>query len=183
MLQALCNKWWCLTLRGLCAVIAGIVSVMHPELTITFLIILIGVSALIDGLACVFMGIGGGGEGRPWWEMILLGLVGIGFGIAAFAAPGAIAVVLLSFIAGWSIARGVIEIIAAVRLRKVIEDEWLLGLSGAISVLFGIMLVAKPIAGILAIGMVIGVFLVFIGATAIALSLRLRSMQQRLSHA
>lgn len=183
MLSALCNKWWCLLLRGLFAVVAGVISVMHPGLTIALLVILVGVSALIDGLACVFIGVGGGGEGRPWWEMILLGLIGVGFGIAAFVRPEAVAVVLLAFVGAWAIARGVVEIVVAVRLRKVIEDEWLLGLSGAVSIAFGAMLLAKPIAGLLAMGMVIGIFLVFFGATAIALSFRLRAIQKRLGTA
>jgi uncharacterized membrane protein HdeD (DUF308 family) len=183
MLQALCSKWWCLTLRGLCALIAGIISVMHPALTIAFLVILIGVSALLDGLTCVFMGIGGGGQGRPWWEMILLGLVGVGFGIATIAFPPLTEVILLSMIAGWSIARGLLQMVAAVRLRKEIDDEWLLFLDGAVSVLFGGMLIYKPVAGMLAIGMVIGFFLIVIGAVAIALSFRLRSVHQKMAHA
>lgn len=183
MLNALCSKWWCLLLRGLFAIVAGVISVAHPGLTVELLVLLVGISSLIDGLACVFMGIGGGGEGRPWWEMILLGLVGVGFGIAALVQPGAIAVVLLAFVAGWAIVRGVVEIVAAVKLRKVIDDEWLLGLSGAISVAFGVMLMARPLAGILAIGMVIGIFLVFFGATAVALSFRLKGLQKRLGTA
>lgn len=183
MLKALCDKWWCLLLRGLFAIVAGVIAVAHPGLTISLLVLLIGVSSLIDGLACVFMGIGGGGEGRPWWEMILLGLIGVGFGIATFVRPEAIAVVLLTFVAAWAIVRGVIEIVAAVKLRKVIDDEWMLGLSGAVSIAFGAMLFARPIAGLLAMGTVIGIFLVFFGATAVALSFRLKGLQKRLGTA
>lgn len=183
MLGALCDKWWCLLLRGLFAIIAGVISVMHPALTIFILVILLGVNALIDGLVCVFMGFKGGEGGRTWWEMIVLGLIGVGFGIATLAWPGLTAVVLLTIIAFWAIVRGVVEIVVAIRIRKEIEDEWLLGLSGAISIAFGAMLLAKPIAGLAAIGMVIGVFLFFFGAMAIALSLRLRSIGKRLSGA
>lgn len=180
MLNALCNKWWCLLLRGLFAVVAGVIAFMHPDLTIFVLVLLVGISALMDGLACVFLGIGGGADGRPWWEMILLGLVGVGFGVATIAWPGLTAVILLSLVAGWSIARGVMEIIVAIRLRKLIEEEWLLILSGVISIAFGALLLAKPIEGLAAIGMVIGVFLTFFGAMAVALSFRLRSLQIRL---
>jgi uncharacterized membrane protein HdeD (DUF308 family) len=129
------------------------------------------------------MGFKGGPDGRTWWEMILLGLIGVGFGIAALVSPGSIALVLLTFVAAWAIARGVIEIVVAIRLRKEIEDEWLLGLSGAVSIAFGALLLAKPIVGLAAIGMVIGIFLFFFGATAIALSLRLRAIGKRLSAA
>ena len=88
MLQLLAERWWVVLIRGLLILAAGIGTLVYPGLTLLMLIIFIGVSALLDGLTCVFMGIGGGGEGRPWWEMILLGLVGVGFGIATLAMPG-----------------------------------------------------------------------------------------------
>jgi uncharacterized membrane protein HdeD (DUF308 family) len=181
MLGALCSKWWCLFLRGLCAVIAGVFSVMHPHLTFFLLVIVIGVNALIDGLVCIFLGFHGGTDGRSWWEMILLGLIGVGFGIAALVQPGTIALVLLSFVAAWAIVRGIFEIIVAIRLRKEIEEEWLLGISGVLSIAFGALLLAKPIVGLAAIGAVIGVFLFVFGVMWIALSFRLRGMQKRLA--
>lgn len=181
MLNALCNKWWCLALRGLTAVVAGVISVTHPGLTVYVLAILIGVNALIDGLMCVFIGFGGGAGGRPWWEMIVLGLIGVGFGILTLARPTILIETLLLFIAVWAVVRGVLEIAAAIKLRHVIDDEWFLALSGIFSIAFGALLLAKPLTAALAIGMVIGVFLFMYGLVAIGLSLRLRSMRNRLS--
>ena len=103
MLNSLCNKWWCLLLRGLAAVVAGVIAFTHPALTAAVIAILIGVNALIDGAMCVFIGIRGGGDGRPWWEMILLGLVGVGFGTAALAWPGPLLATLVIFVGAWAI--------------------------------------------------------------------------------
>jgi uncharacterized membrane protein HdeD (DUF308 family) len=180
MLASLCNKWWCLLLYGLTAVIAGVISVTHPGLTVFLLAVMIGVNALIQGLMCVMIGIGGGGEGRPWWEMILLGLVGVGFGIAALAWPGLVIETLLVIVAAWAVVRGIFEIAAAIKLRHVIDDEWFLALSGVFSIAFGALLFARPISGMLAIGMVIGIFMFMYGLTAIGLSLRLRNLRNRL---
>lgn len=180
MLASLCNKWWCLALRGLTAVVAGVISVLHPGLTVYVLAVLIGVNALIEGLMCVMIGIGGGGNGRPWWEMILLGLIGVGFGIFALAFPPALMAAMIFLIGIWAVARGVIEIAAAIKLRHVIDDEWLIAISGLFSILFGGLLLSKPLEGIEVIGIVIGLFLVMYGLTAVGFSLRLRSLRSRL---
>ncbi|MGC3972315.1 MAG: HdeD family acid-resistance protein [Pirellulales bacterium] len=180
MLQVLADRWWVVLLRGILALAAGIATIAHPALTLYVLILLIGISSLIDGLGCVFMGFGGGAEGRPWWEMILLGLVGVGFGIATLAWPGLTGILLLSLIAGWAIARGVMEIIVAIRLRKVIDNEWWIGLSGLISIGFGAFLIARPGEGALAMALVIGVFLIMIGVAAIGFSFRLKGLKGRL---
>jgi len=180
MLHALANRWWVFLLRGLVAIAAGVITMMHPELTLLVLIVLIGVSALVDGLACVFAGVGGGAAGRPWWEMILLGLAGVGFGIATLAWPGLTTMFLVFLIASWSIVRGIFEIAVAVKLRKEIDDEWLIGLSGVISIAFGALLFAKPGAGALALATIIGFFLFIGGAMAVAFALRLRSLKSKL---
>lgn len=181
MLQLLTERWWVVLIRGLLILAAGIGTLVYPGLTLLMLVIFIGVGALLDGLTCVFMGLGGGGEGRPWWEMILLGLVGVGFGIATLVWPGLTELLLLSLIAGWAIARGIMEIIVAIRLRKVIDNEWMMGLSGLLSIGFGAMLIARPGAGALAMAMVIGIFMIVIGTAAIGLSFRLRSLKNKLA--
>jgi uncharacterized membrane protein HdeD (DUF308 family) len=180
MLRALCNKWWCILLRGLTAIVAGAIAVAHPDLTLLVLAILVGASALIDGLSCVLVGLGGGADGRPWWEMIVLGLLGVGFGIAALAWPGLVVTTLLMIVGAWAVARGAIEIAAAIKLRRVLEDEWILGLSGALSIAFGVLLLAKPLTGMFVIGIVIGCFLFVYGLAATAFALRLRALRARL---
>lgn len=180
MLQVLADRWWVVLLRGILAIGAGIATLAWPGLSLVLLIFLIGISALVDGLACIFMGFGGGSEGRPWWEMILLGLIGVGFGIATLAWPGLTGILLLSLIAGWSIARGVMEIIVAIRLRKVIDNELMMGLSGLLSIGFGALLIMYPGEGALAMAMFIGAFLIAVGITAVILSFRLKGLKSKL---
>jgi uncharacterized membrane protein HdeD (DUF308 family) len=129
---------------------------------------------------CVFIGFRGAGDGRTWWEMVVLGLLGVGFGIAALVWPGLVLATLLALVGAWAVARGVLEIVAAIKLRKVLDDEWILGLSGALSIAFGALLLAKPLEGLMVIGIIIGCFLFVYGLAATAFSLRLRSLRNRL---
>jgi len=115
------------------------------------LIIVFGAYALVDGVAGIALGVSGRVNGRSWWEMILLGLLGVLAGVVAFLWPGLTAVILLIIIASWAIIRGVLEIIAAIKLRKVIDGEWLLILSGLLSVAFGVLLFLRPGVGALAV--------------------------------
>ena len=181
MLAAICDRWWVLLLRGMCAVLFGAIAFASPGITLWALIILYALFALADGIGGVMLGIKGGADGRPWWEMILLGLLGIVAAIVAFSWPGLTAVVLLYVIGFWAIVRGVLEISGAIKLRKVIDHEWWLILSGLLSVLFGAFLFARPGAGALALVLVIGGYMVAAGILMIALSLRLRGLKGKLA--
>ena len=108
-----------------------------------------------------------------WW-LAIVGLLGILVGILTLAWPGITALVLLLFIAGWAIATGILQIVGAVRLRKEIDNEWLLIASGVLSVIFGLILVVQPGAGALALLYVIGFYAVLYGILLVGLSLRLR---------
>src|SRR6188474_1231706 len=116
MIGRLSNLWWMLLAKGL--------------LTLLTLVLLFGAAALADGVSALILGIGGGWSGRPWWEMVVLGLIGLAAGVGTLLWPGVTALTLLALIACWAIARGLIEIAAAIALRKVIEGEWMLVLSG-----------------------------------------------------
>jgi uncharacterized membrane protein HdeD (DUF308 family) len=109
--------------------------------------------------------------------MILLGLLGVIAGVVTFVWPGLTAVVLLVIIALWAIVRGVLEIIGAITLRKIIQGEWLLILSGVLSIGFGVLLLLQPAAGALAVMWLIGIYMIAFGVTTIALSLRLRRLR------
>jgi uncharacterized membrane protein HdeD (DUF308 family) len=181
MLAAICDRWWVLLIRGMCAVLLGGIAFASPGITLWALIILYALFALVEGLASVMLGFGGGEGGRPWWEMVLMGLVGIAAGIIAFLWPGLTALLLLYLIGFWAIVKGVLEISGAIKLRKVIDNEWWLILSGLVSIAFGAILFARPGAGALAMVMVIGGYMVAIGILTIALALRLRSLRGKLA--
>jgi uncharacterized membrane protein HdeD (DUF308 family) len=177
MLSAIMQRWWILLLRGISATVFGVLAMVWPGITLLMLIIIYGVVALIDGIAGIALGIRGGAGGRTWWEMILLGLLGVIAGAVTFLWPGLTAVVLLVVIALWAIIRGILEIIGAITLRKIIQGEWLLILSGVLSIGFGVLLLLQPAAGALAVMWLIGLYMIVFGITTIALSLRLRRLR------
>jgi uncharacterized membrane protein HdeD (DUF308 family) len=181
MLRELARKWWVLLLNGICAIAFGLMAFAWPGITLLALVVLFGAYALIDGITAVAASIAGRNEaGRSWWQMLLVGILGILAGITAFIWPGITTVALLVVIAVWAIVRGIMEIIAAIELRKVIQDEWLLGLAGVASVLFGITLIGRPAVGALAVVWLIGGFAIAHGILLAALAFRVRGFKDRL---
>jgi uncharacterized membrane protein HdeD (DUF308 family) len=173
MVHALAKNWWLLLLRGIAAIIFGVLAFAWPGLTLLTLILFYGAFALVDGVLAIIAAIAGGAPAPRWW-LAIVGLLGIAAGLLTFLMPGLSALVLLFFIAGWAIATGVLQIIGAIQLRKEIDNEWLLILGGVISVLFGVGMMLAPGAGALALVWVIGTYAVIMGVVLVALALRLK---------
>jgi uncharacterized membrane protein HdeD (DUF308 family) len=173
MVHALAKNWWLLLLRGIAAIIFGLLAFAWPGLTLLTLILFYGAFALVDGVLAIAAAITGGVPGSRWW-LAIVGLLGIAAGLVTFLTPGLTALVLLYFIAVWAIVTGVFEIIGAIKLRKEIDNEWLLILSGIISVLFGVGIMLAPGAGALALVWVIGAYSVVMGVIFVALAFRLK---------
>ena len=178
VVDELARHWWVVALRGLVAVLFGILAFVWPGLTLAALVFLFGAYALVDGILGVVAALRG--EAHHRLAMLLEGIVGILAGLAAFAWPGLTALVLLYIIAFWAILTGVLEIVAAVRLRRAIQNEWGLLIGGALSVLFGLVLVVAPGAGALAVVWIIAAYAVVFGIALLALAWRLRGHAQRL---
>ena len=172
MLDALAKNWWLVLLRGLCAVAFGVLAFAWPGITLVTLVLLYGGFALADGILAIATAIMGSHSAPRWW-LAVMGLLGIAAGILTFVWPGITALVLLMFIAFWAIATGVMQIIGAIKLRKEIENELFLILGGILSVVFGIVMLAQPGAGALALVLVIGGYAIVYGVLLIAFSLRL----------
>jgi uncharacterized membrane protein HdeD (DUF308 family) len=134
MLHALARNWWLLLLRGIAAIIFGVLTFVWPGITLLTLVLLYGAYALVDGVLAILAAITGDAPATRWW-LAIVWLLGILVGILTFAWPGITALVLLLFIAGWAIAPGILQIVGAVRLRKEIDNEWLLIASGVLSVI------------------------------------------------
>jgi uncharacterized membrane protein HdeD (DUF308 family) len=179
MVIVLARNWWALVLRGLFAVLFGIMALAWPGITLGALVLLYGAYALADGVFAIAAVMAGRTGGRPWWSLLVEGLVGIAVGIMTFAWPGITALVLLYLIAAWAFVTGIFEIVAAIRLREEIRGEWLLALSGILSILFGLALVVYPGAGALAVVWLIGAYAIAFGALLIALGFRLWSWSRR----
>ena len=173
MLQALARNWWLILLRGICAVLFGVLTFIWPGVTLLTLVLLYGAYALVDGVLAIWAAMVVGKTDARWW-LLIVGLLGIAVGLVTLLMPGVTALILLLFIAAWAIAIGVMQIIGAVRLRKEIDNEWMLIASGVLSVLFGVILVVQPQAGALGLLFVIGIYAVIYGVMLISLALRLR---------
>jgi uncharacterized membrane protein HdeD (DUF308 family) len=178
MLLTVCKRWWVLLIRGLAAIALGIFAIGWPDITLVSLVLLFGIFSIVDGVAAIILGFRGEADGTVWWTMVTLGVLAVAAGILAFAWPGLTVLVLVTIIAISAIVRGTFEIYAAITLRKEIDDEWILGLSGAMSVLFGLLIMYRPDVGLIAIALLIGAYMIAIGIFAMALALRLRVMKR-----
>ncbi len=164
-----------LLIRGLLSIILGIAAIFWPGVTLSVLVLLFGAYVFLDGVVNIVLALSASREsGRVDWMQALLGVVGIAAGVVAFFVPNLTLLVLVMFIAAWSITRGVLEIYTAIRLRRVIHDEWIIGVSGALSIVFGILVFAFPAAGALTIAWLLGIFLLATGLVLLFLGVRLR---------
>jgi uncharacterized membrane protein HdeD (DUF308 family) len=175
----LSRSWWVLLLRGLIAIAFGVLTWMQPAISLAALVLLFGVYTLADGVLGVWTAISGRRDHEDWWILLLWGLLGVGVGLIALWAPGITALVLLFYIAIWAIATGVLQIVAAVRLRKAIEGEWWLVLAGVASVIFGVLLMAQPGVGALGLLWLIATYAVVLGILEVILAFKVRSFVGR----
>jgi uncharacterized membrane protein HdeD (DUF308 family) len=176
MLHALAQNWWLLLLRGIAAIIFGVLAFIWPGITLFTLVLLYGAFALVDGVLAIAAAIKGGSPVPRWW-LAVVGVAGIAAGVLTFIWPGITALVLLIFIAVWAIVLGVMEIYGAIKLRKEIDNEWLLIAGGFLSVLFGILLLVWPGAGALALVWLIGAYAIVFGVIYIAFAFKLKKHQ------
>jgi uncharacterized membrane protein HdeD (DUF308 family) len=172
--NAFARHWWVLLIRGILAVLFGIMAFVLPGVTLVTLVLLYGVYALADGVTALWVG----GRARAW-SLVLGGILGVLIGIFTFIYPGIAAIALLYLIAAWAIVRGIFEIITAIQLRKEISNEWALIIGGILSILFGVVLVVNPAAGALAMIWVIGIYALIFGLLMIVLAFRVRGLPQR----
>ncbi len=175
----LSRYWWVLALRGVIAILFGILVFLWPQLAWIVAVASFGAFALVDGIFAIVAAVSGHHPGRPWWSLLFEGLFGISAGVITFVWPGITELALLWVIAYWAVATGIFEIIAAIQLREVIEGEWLLALSGVLSVVFGLLLVILPGPGALALAWLIGAYALAFGVLLLVLAFRLRELAGR----
>jgi uncharacterized membrane protein HdeD (DUF308 family) len=176
MRQLLANSWWVLALRGMVALIFGILALAWPGVTLLFLVALFAAYALLSGGVALVGAIGNRRE-RGWWLVLLLGLVSLAAGVLAIIYPDITALALVLLMGANAVVSGVLEISMAVRLRREIEGrgEWLLGLAGFVSVLFGAFVLLFPGAGALALVWLIAVYAMTIGILFLIAAFKLRA--------
>jgi uncharacterized membrane protein HdeD (DUF308 family) len=171
------SHWWAFALRGLAAVIYGILAFVWPGITLALVVLFWGAYALVDGVLTLPAGFRTAQDQR--WLLFLERIVGIAAGIVTFLLPGLTALVLVYIIGAWALVTGVLAMIAAIRLRRVIENEWWFVLSGIGSVLFGITLLIAPGAGALALIWLMALYAIVSGILLIGLAFKLHGIQQQ----
>lgn len=175
MIQLLARNWWGVELRGALTVAFGLLALFLPAITLGILVLVFGIYALFEGTVLLFMSFNRRYT-QHWWITLLQGIAGIGAGVVTFVWPAISAVVLVAIIAVWAVVTGILEIVGAIRLRKEIKGEWLLILSGILSLVFAFILFSNPAAGALALVWVIGVYAVVFGILQMVLGARVHRM-------
>ena len=176
MFQLLTDKWWMFVVRGLLALAFGVIAFAQPHVALAALVALFGIYAFIDGI----VSLGGffaltGAKGR-WWLMVEA-LFGIGAGIATFVMPGVTALALLVYLGAWLVVSGVMRVALAIELRRVIEGEWLLVLSGIFSVIAGVLTFVSPMQTAIAWMWLMGAYAIVAGVMLLGLGFRLHSLK------
>ncbi len=175
----LARNWWALALRGVAAIIFGVIALFWPPTAIIALVAIFGAYALVDGILNLVAAVRAGRTGQRWGALVFEAIVSLAVGILTLFFPGVTALALVLLVAAWSLVTGVAEVVAAIKLRKVIQGEWLLALSGILSIAFGVLLFISPLIGAIAIAIWIGAYSLVFGALLVGLALRLRSWAAR----
>jgi len=171
----LSRNWGWIALRGLAAVVFGLLTLFDPRISLTALVLLWGAYAFVDGIFAIVSAVRDRRQEPHWVSLLVTGIAGVVAGLLTFFVPGITALVLLYFIAAWALITGIAEIVAAVRLRKVITGEWMLALAGLLSAIFGVFLFAFPGAGALTVVLWIGAYALVLGIVLLVLAFRLRA--------
>ena len=170
------RNWWMVALRGVLAIVFGVLALIWPHATTLALVLLFGAFAFMDGTVAVATGIASAKYLERWWALVLEGITGIGIGVLTFFLPNITAVALVYFIAFWAVITGIFEIVAAIEFRRVITGEWAMILGGLLSVLLGVLLFVFPGVGMVSVVWLIGMYAIIAGITAIIFAFRMHGL-------
>jgi uncharacterized membrane protein HdeD (DUF308 family) len=177
LLETLKRHWWVSVIRGIAAIVFGVIAFVYPGLTIATLVLFFGAWVLIDGIFRIVGAIGHRASDPDWGWQLVIGILGIVVGLLTFHAPQITALALVIYIAAWALMIGASEIALAVKMRREIKGEWFLILMGLASIAFAVLLLWNPIAGAAAVIWLIAWYAVVIGILAIFFGFRLRSLR------
>ena len=178
MLELFSRNWWVYVVRGVLALIFGMYAWFMPGVAMRVLLMFFGIFVLIEGIFAIAGSIAGRKYSELWWIVLLEGIAGLALGLLTLIRPGFVATGIIIFIAVWAIWGGVFRIIAAIRLRRELDSEWLLAFGGVVSILFGLMLFRHPGTGIVAISWLIGFFASMFGVLLISFGIKAKKFQK-----
>lgn len=177
MLDVLTQKWWAVALRGIVAIVFGIVALVFPGFTLVSLALVFGAYALADGVFTIVAAFGRRRREASWY--VLEGTIGIAVGLATFFFPGMAAQALVFLIGLWAILTGIFEVLAGFELP--ISWSWLLAFAGVLSIGFGVVVIAYPVSGAVAITWLIGIYALMFGGSMLAFGIWLRGARGKLT--
>lgn len=175
------NMWWDMLLRGAIAIIFGLIVFFWPGLSIATFVLLFGSFVFVDGILLLLQAVTV--KDGKWWVRLLQGLLSIAAAVAVFIWPGLTALMFLYIIAFYLIFAGVLQIFAAIEMRKAIKGELLLIAGGILSVIIGALMFARPLTGALALAQTIGIFAIAYGILLAILALKLRGAGHKVAAA
>lgn len=181
MPQEITRSWWLFLLRGIAAIIFGILALVNPGTTITALVIVFGIYAVVDGIMTIIAAFQMRETVDQWWVVLLEGIAGIAVGIIVLVYPQITAQVFLYLIAFWAIFTGIMEIIAAIRLSKEIGNQWSLVLAGILSVVLGVLLLVYPSSGAVGLIWAIGIYAILFGILIVYLAFKVRGYAKQIT--
>ena len=176
MIETFKRHWWVPVIRGIAAIIFGVIAFTHPVMAIKTLVLFFGAWVLIDGIFRVVSSLGHRASNSDWGWNLVIGIIGIIVGLLTFHAPQVTALALVIYIAAWALMMGASEIVMAIKLRHEIKGEWFLILMGLASIVFAILLLWNPVAGAAAVIWLIAWYAVVLGILGIFFGFRLRSL-------
>lgn len=177
MLDVLTQKWWAVALRGIVAIVFGIVALVFPGFTLVSLAVVFGAYAFVSGVLTIVSAFGHRGREASWY--VLEGTIGIAVGLVTFFFPGMAAQTLVILIGLWAILMGIFEVSAAFELA--ISWNWLLAIAGILSIGFGVVVIAQPVSGAVAVAGLIGLYALMFGGSLLAFGIWLRVKRGKLT--
>lgn len=177
----LATNWWSMVIRGVAGILMGAITFAWPGITLAALVLLFGAYSLVDGVFSVVGAVKAARAHERWGTLVLSGVMGIAAAVVTAAWPALTALALIYLIAAWAVVTGIFEIVAAVKLRRYIDKEWLLALAGICSLVFGALVMITPLAGALVIAVWIGAYALVSGVILVTLGFKLRSWERRQS--
>lgn len=181
MLGLITRDWWVFAVRGIAAIVFGILAFIWPVTTLTVLVFMFGAYVLVDGVALLIaLARGDAAARRHAWSVVGIAVLGIVAGVVTFAWPGLTALSLLYVVAFWAIAMGTFQVVAAIVLRREIDGEFWMALGGIASIVFGALLVVSPGDGLISLVWLVGIWAIVFGATSLGLAYRLHAINAAL---
>jgi uncharacterized membrane protein HdeD (DUF308 family) len=178
--QELCKRtWWVFLLGGIASVVFGVLALVNPGIALLVLAMFFAASVLVDGISSAIGAIQHR-EKDGWWLMLLIGALGLAVGAFALMNPPVSILAFIYLVAFQAIALGVFTAMLGYKVRKATSREWILYLTGGLSILFGGAVLAHPVAGSVTIVYLIAAWAIVVGAFKIAFALRVKRVSQGL---